>query len=792
MALKLDIAKAFDRVEWKFIDAVMERMGFCQQWRRWIMLCITTVTYSVLINGEPTKIIKPSRGLRQGDPISPYLYIICTEGLSRLIKQNIHNQKIHGFKASKSGPAISHLLFADDSLLFCKATEEEGRNLSAILAMYQKASGQEVNYAKSAISFGKGIPFTVQSNISTIFGITKIGGFGRYLGLPEQIGRKRKEDFHYIVDRIKNKLDSWYSKFLSTAGKEVLLKAVVTALPTYTMSCFLLPKTLIQEITKAMRKFWWSASPDKYSISWIAWNKITASKKDDGLGIRDMMAFNKALLGKQAWKLVTRPSSLLARVYKAKYYRKTGFMEARAYQSSSLALRSIIQTQPLLRKGMHWAVGNGDQIRVWRDNWLLGDPQPTPTGPGRFFYPNLKVKDLFFPGAFSWNQPLLNQLFQPEDALRILRLRPSITGTQDLLYWKLSKTGSYTVRSGYYVQRALDNENAQQTHVISSPSVQLRNQLIQKIWTLKLPPKLKIFWWKVLHNGLPVALNLHRRGCRVIPECQLCGEGMETIPHFLYECRVSREIWQLAYPDLSRSLEPHTNLLMFVHKIVNEDTRDLPSNLAWFIGWRIWKMRNRLLFDNNREHIVQVIKGSFMDLNLWKEAIYYNEPDFPTQVKDHRPHSIIDVLPQESMLYCIADASWKSEHEAAGIGWSLYSRQGTFIMQGSSAIASTNSAFEAEAVATLLAVQQLHKLHYKNVIFLGDNDRLVKSLEPTRGRENTSCHEASTMVQDILNLAKLNDYSFKQVPRNLIYHVDQLAKRARLSNQKYVITWLSP
>ncbi|XP_048620140.1 uncharacterized protein LOC125590572 [Brassica napus] len=203
-------------------------------------------------------------------------------------------------------------------------------------------------------------------------------------------------------------------------------------------------------------------------------------------------------------------------------------------------------------------------------------------------------------------------------------------------------------------------------------------------------------------------------------------------------------------------------------------------------------MRNRLLFDNNREHIVQAIKGSFMDLNLWKEAIYHNELAFPTQVRDHRLRSIIVVLPQESTLYCIADASWKSEHEAAGIGWSLYSRQGTLIMQGSSAIASTNSAFEAEAVATLLAVQQLHRLHYKNVIFLGDNTQLFKSLEPSRGRENTACHEASTMVQDILNLAKLNDYSFKQVPRNLIYHVDQLAKRARLSNQQYVIAWLSP
>lgn len=107
----------------------------------------------------------------------PYLYIICTEGLSRLIKQNIHNRNIHGFKASRSGPAISHFLFADDSLVFCKATEEESRNLSNILATYQKASGHEVNYAKSAIVFSKGTSSLLQSSISR-------------LSLPEHIGKK--------------------------------------------------------------------------------------------------------------------------------------------------------------------------------------------------------------------------------------------------------------------------------------------------------------------------------------------------------------------------------------------------------------------------------------------------------------------------------------------------------------------------------------------------------------------------------------------------------------------------
>lgn len=114
-----------------------------------------------------------------------------------------------------------------------------------------------------------------------------------------------------------------------------------------------------------------------------------------------MMAFNKALLAKKARRLVTRSLSLLARIYKAKYYRKMSFMEARTYQTSSLAWRSIIQTQPLLKRGMHWAVGNREQIGVWKDSWLLGDSGATPTGPGMLIHPNLRVKYLFSSGTFS-------------------------------------------------------------------------------------------------------------------------------------------------------------------------------------------------------------------------------------------------------------------------------------------------------------------------------------------------------------------------------------------------------
>ena len=174
MALKLDISKTFDKVEWGFIIVVMKQMCFCETWCKWIHTCMSTVTFSVLVNGEPSKPITPTRGIRQGDPISPYLYIICTGGLSALIKNNIRLHLLHGYKASRGGPSISHLFFADDSLVFCRATEEECQTLMNTLREYQRASGQAVNFNKSAITFAKGISQNIQDNLIKMTGITRI------------------------------------------------------------------------------------------------------------------------------------------------------------------------------------------------------------------------------------------------------------------------------------------------------------------------------------------------------------------------------------------------------------------------------------------------------------------------------------------------------------------------------------------------------------------------------------------------------------------------------------------
>ena len=162
MALKLDMSKAYDRVEWSFLEKIMLKMGFQDSWVAMIMQCVSTVTYSILLNGEPKGFIEPSKGLRQGDPLSPFLFLFCVEGLNALLNKAVDNGEIRGLSLCRQGPKITHLFFADDCLLFCKAKKKECQIIHQLLHWYNSASGQLVNKDKTTLFFSRNTPEEVQ------------------------------------------------------------------------------------------------------------------------------------------------------------------------------------------------------------------------------------------------------------------------------------------------------------------------------------------------------------------------------------------------------------------------------------------------------------------------------------------------------------------------------------------------------------------------------------------------------------------------------------------------------
>lgn len=446
MAIKTDMSKAYDRVEWNFLEVLMEKMGFDRVWIRWIMACVRTVSFSVLLNGNSHGFIRPERGIRQGDPLSPFLFILCAEALVSCLNRSEEEGRLHGIKLTASCPSIHHFLFADDSLLLCKANRAEAEEIMACLRLYGEASGQQVNTAKSSVIFGAKVPENVKEEVKVIMGIQKEGGEGTYLGLPECFSGSKRKLMGFIKEKLQGRLQGWFSKALSQGGKEILLKSIALALPVYAMSCFKLPKEVCDKITSAMIEFWWSSGSNKRKIPWVAWQKLCKDKEMGGLGFHDIEKFNQSLLAKQAWRIWERPSSLVARILKARYFPRSSFMDGAIGRRPSYAWRSIMHGRDLLEKGLLKEIGNGEGTKVWLDNWVLDVvPRPPMYSQDATVDLTLSVSDLIDQHTGGWDVSIITQLFVVEDVGRILELKPN-KQREDKIKWCFSKRGSYATK----------------------------------------------------------------------------------------------------------------------------------------------------------------------------------------------------------------------------------------------------------------------------------------------------------------------------------------------------------
>ena len=216
---------------------------------------------------------------------------------------------------------------------------------------------------------------------------------------------------------------------------------------TYSMSVFKLLLSLCEDLQKAIARFWWGGDGSERKIHWLRWEKLVQPKRCGGLGFRDLTSFNQALLAKQAWRLVQNPSALVSKVFRAKYYPTSSFMEAKIGNNGSYVWRSLVWGGELLKKGVRWRVGNGEKIRVFNSKWIRRPSLFKPITPKPVDRDNWKVSDFISNGL--WNLDKLNSFLWPIDVVEILSIPLGRVPREDVLMWHFDKTGVYTVRSGY-------------------------------------------------------------------------------------------------------------------------------------------------------------------------------------------------------------------------------------------------------------------------------------------------------------------------------------------------------
>nr|XP_025616646.1 uncharacterized protein LOC112708946 [Arachis hypogaea] len=726
VAIKLDMNKAYDRLEWDFLEKVLKKFGFAEKWVDLVMKCVRSASYRVRVNGELSKKIKPQRGLRQGDPLSPYLLILAAEVFTILMQQAKEKGNITGLKIAPTAPAITHLLFADDCIIFAKAKEEKIFYIITVLNEYTEASGQIINMNKSGISFGSQVPIQTRVDIEDILGMKTWDMAGKYLGLPAIWGRSHNKALAWIEEKIMNKLEGWKERLLNQPGKETLIKS-------------------------------WAASGKERGIHWKKWDSITESKSEGGLGFKDLVKQNTAYLAKQAWRAFKNPNAIWVQILKSLYFPDGNFWTATGKKGASWVWRTILHGRELLRKCAKWSIGDGSKVSIWKDNWIAGRSSPLNTNSTD----DSKVNDLIVNGE-GWNKRKIESKFSQEICKEILSTPVSVMNKEDHLYWPWKEDGNYSIRTGYYVARRV-GQNSKYENLSTSED---KREIWKEVWRMEVPQKIRMFLWKACHDILPIESNLYKRKMAPNPICQICLKSPETVEHALLLCDWARAAWFGAEYQWTPTVETVSSIGNWMVKCIKklragggEDKEKRISKLG-FLMWEIWKTRNNKLFqqqDVNPKWTICMVKAL--------EAIYWKLTEKQHTQKTEGNRSKTNLVkwrpPLENWLKANVDATFRKDTGTGAIVVVIRDHKGRIILGFSGKIQATSSTV-AEAQAVRQALIIVNNLQMGRTLIETDNLKLAQAI-----KSKTALGEAMAIIQDIqILMANLPEKGMTWTPRN--------------------------
>ncbi|XP_071714513.1 uncharacterized protein [Rutidosis leptorrhynchoides] len=357
-AFKVDIQKAYDTVSWSFLESILFRFGFHRVMVRWIMKCVTSVSFSLNINGELHGYFKGNRGLRQGDPMSPYLFTLVMEVLSMLLVRNARDCNDFRYHPKCEDQEIINLCFADDLFMFSHADLYSIDVISRALDEFKACLGLVPSMPKS-IAYFSNVSNALKSHILAMLPFEEGSLPVKYLGVPLVSTQLHYRDCKELVDVVSSRINNWKNKFLSFAGRLQLINSVLSSTQIYWQSVFLLPSAIINDIEALIRGFLWCQGNFKKSKVKVKWEDICIPKIEGGLGIKRLKVWNVALLSTHICRLLSNKESL---------------WDIQTPANASWSWRNILCIREVIRGRFFHEVGNGNITSAWFDYWCSQGP----------------------------------------------------------------------------------------------------------------------------------------------------------------------------------------------------------------------------------------------------------------------------------------------------------------------------------------------------------------------------------------------------------------------------------
>ncbi|KAF5442887.1 hypothetical protein F2P56_035499 [Juglans regia] len=401
----------------------------------------------------------------------------------------------------------------------------------------------------------------------------------------------------------------------------------------------------------------------------------------------------------------------------------TDFSTARVKRGDSFVWKSITAGRQLLYEGLIWKIGNGNIVKIWSNKWL-----PTPTSYKSQSQPKVlcleaTVNSLIDQETHSWNIPLVQNIFTPEEAAIISRIHVSACNSNDKQVWRCTKNGLFTVKSAYHLQVSLNDNKMGQASDTSN-----HEALWNRLWKLKVPNKIKIFIWRSAREILPTRVNLHKRKIIDSPMCPICLIHPETVSHVLWTCKAAQDVWSISSRRIQKSKTEVASFNDLLSNLLSTLPPEDHTRLA-FTAKEIWFRRNKFVFESKftpPQQILKLVSSSMTDL----EQIERNQHRTSTQIQGTARWC----KPPINVYKLNWDTAIDKINCRVGIGVSIRDWLGLVTATLRSPCNSFPDPLLGEALAALRSVQFGINLGLKNVIFEGDSKLVVHGI--TSGAED--------------------------------------------------------